>query len=72
MIMSNTRIFILGGGFAGATLATSLEKRLPSNYSITLVSKDNHITYNPFLAEVVGASIFPGHVIAPLRQMVIS
>ncbi len=64
------RIVILGGGFAGATLATSLEKNLPANCCITLVSKDNHITYNPLLAEVVGASILPGHVIAPLRQMV--
>ena len=67
---ADTHIVILGGGFAGATLATSLEKKLPSNCSITLVSKDNHITYNPLLAEVVGASILPGHVIAPLRQMV--
>jgi len=63
-------VVILGGGFAGATLATTLEKRLPHNCSITLVSKDNHITYNPLLAEVVGASILPGHVVAPLRQMV--
>ena len=39
------RIVILGGGFAGATLATSLEKNLPANCCITLVSKDNHITY---------------------------
>lgn len=68
--MTATRIVILGGGFAGATLAATLEKRLPRDTSITLVSKDNHITYNPLLAEVVGASILPGHVVAPLRQMV--
>lgn len=67
--MAGTRIVILGGGFAGATLAASLEKRLPDDCDITIVSKDNHITYNPLLAEVVGASILPGHVVAPLRQI---
>jgi NADH dehydrogenase len=68
--MPETRIVILGGGFAGSTLATALEKLLPRDCRITLVSRDNHITYHPLLAEVVGASILPGHVVAPLRQMV--
>ena len=36
----------------------------------TLVSQENYITYNPLLPEVVGASILPGHVIAPHRQMI--
>lgn len=67
--MAETRIVILGGGFAGATLAAALEKRLPDDCNITIVSKENHITYNPLLAEVVGASILPGHVVAPLRQI---
>ncbi|NNF95893.1 MAG: FAD-dependent oxidoreductase, partial [Halobacteria archaeon] len=67
--VAGTRIVILGGGFAGATLAASLEKHLPGNCDITIVSKENHITYNPLLAEVVGASILPGHVVAPLRQI---
>ena len=67
--MAETKIVILGGGFAGATLAAALEKRLPDDCKITIVSKDNHITYNPLLAEVVGASILPGHVVAPLRQI---
>ena len=68
--MTKTHIVIIGGGFAGSTLARALEKRLPPDCNITLISKDNHITYNPLLAEVVGASILPGHVVAPLRQMV--
>ena len=68
--MNTTHIVIIGGGFAGSTLARALEKQLPPDCNITLISKDNHITYNPLLAEVVGASILPGHVVAPLRQMV--
>ncbi|MBT8079128.1 MAG: NAD(P)/FAD-dependent oxidoreductase [Gammaproteobacteria bacterium] len=67
--MPGTRIAILGGGFAGATLAAALQRRVPDDCRITIVSKENHITYNPLLAEVVGASILPGHVVAPLRQI---
>ncbi len=63
------RIVIIGGGFAGATAARHLERRLGSA-DIHLLSAENHLTYNPLLAEVVGASVLPGHVVAPLRQMV--
>lgn len=69
--MSDPRnLLIVGGGFAGITLARRLEHRLPRGWKLTLVSQDNFITYNPLLPEVVGASIMPGHVVAPLRQMI--
>ena len=61
---------IIGGGFAGTTLAASLEKQLPPEWEIYLLSKTNFVTYNPLLPEVVGASVLPGHVQAPIRQMV--
>jgi NADH dehydrogenase len=67
--MDTKTVVIIGGGFAGARLARSLERRLPEDWSIALLSRDNFITYNPLLAEVVGASLLPGHVIAPLRHM---
>jgi NADH dehydrogenase len=63
------RIVILGGGFAGATLARRLAGRLPEGWEVLLVSEESYITYNPLLAEVVGASVFPEHVVAPLRQV---
>lgn len=63
------RIVIIGGGFAGANLARTLERYLPQA-QITLLSSENYITYNPLLPEVVGASVLPSHVVAPLRQMV--
>jgi len=62
-------IAIVGGGFAGAKLAERLERSLPEEWQIVLLSRDNFITYNPLLPEVVGASLLPGHVIAPLRQV---
>ena len=61
---------IIGGGFAGTKLAESLEKNLPSDWDIFLLSKTNFVTYNPLLPEVVGASVLPGHVQAPIRQIV--
>jgi NADH:ubiquinone reductase (H+-translocating) len=63
------QIVIVGGGFAGVTLAQQLERRLPDNWRLTLISQENFITFNPLLPEVIGASILPGHAIAPHRQM---
>jgi NADH dehydrogenase len=63
-------LVIVGGGFAGITLAEQLEHQLPPGWKLTLISQENFITYNPLLPEVVGASIMPGHVVAPLRQMI--
>lgn len=67
--MQKKRIVIIGGGFAGAKLAKRLESLVPQDWDIFLLSKVNFITYNPLLPEVVGASLLPGHVQAPLRLM---
>lgn len=60
-------LVIVGGGFAGVTLARKLEGILPQDWDIFLLSKTNFITYNPLLPEVIGASVLPGHVQAPYR-----
>jgi NADH dehydrogenase len=60
---------IVGGGFAGTKAAQLLEHTLPPDWTLTLISQENFITFNPLLPEVVGASIMPSHVIAPHRQM---
>jgi NADH:ubiquinone reductase (H+-translocating) len=67
---SRKRLAIIGGGFAGSRIAQLLEHRLPPEWDLTLISQENFITFNPLLPEVIGASILPGHVIAPHRQMV--
>lgn len=66
---SNRTIVIAGGGFAGTTLARALERRLPAGWQVVLVSEESYTTFHPMLAEVVGAAVFPEHVIAPLRAM---
>ena len=67
--MTQKNLVIIGGGFAGATLAKELESRLPREWEIYILSKTNFITYNPLLPEVVGASVLPAHVESPLRLM---
>lgn len=68
--MSKTRIIILGGGFAGVKCARTLRKLLAvKNYEVVLFNKENHMVFHPMLAEVVGASLSPEDIAAPLRQM---
>lgn len=62
-------IVIIGGGFAGVTLARLLERSIPEGWDIFLLSKTNLITFNPLLPEVVGASVAPGDVVVPLRRI---
>jgi NADH dehydrogenase len=61
---------VIGGGFAGTKVTRALEHTLPPDWTLTLVSQENFITFNPLLPEVVGASLLPDHVIAPHRQMI--
>ena len=69
-LMSRIRnIVIVGGGFAGTTLAKSLQRDLRGGYRVVLVSEESYTTFNPMLAEVVGAAVFPEHVVAPIRQI---
>ncbi|WP_157266804.1 NAD(P)/FAD-dependent oxidoreductase [Azohydromonas aeria] len=62
-------VVIVGGGFGGTALARRLERRLPEGWQLTLVSEESTTTFNPLLAEVVGAAVFPEQVVAPIREM---
>lgn len=63
-------VVVVGGGFAGTQLVKKLEHQLSSDWQVVLISEENYTTFNPMLAEVVGASILPSHVIAPIRRMI--
>lgn len=67
--MQDRTLVVVGGGFAGTTLVRTLEKRLPQDWQLVLISEESYTTFNPMLPEVVGAAVFPEHVIAPLRPM---
>ncbi len=64
-----TRILILGGGFAGVTTASHLEKEFGPDPSVsfTLVSATNALLFTPMLAEVAASSLEPTHISCPLR-----
>lgn len=57
-------ILIVGGGFAGATVARRLGR-----IGATLVSDENALLFTPMLPEVASGSLEPRHVVVPLRQM---
>jgi NADH dehydrogenase len=62
-------IAIIGGGFAGTTLARVLDGKLPRGYELLLISEESHTTFTPMLPEAVGAAVFPEQIVAPIRQM---
>jgi NADH dehydrogenase len=68
--MSKRRVIIIGGGFGGVTVAQHLERKLSSEIDIVLISSENHFVFTPMLAEAVGRSISPDHVVVVGRQMV--
>src|SRR5262249_62385323 len=68
--MSEQRIVIVGGGFGGVTLSQHLERKVPPEIEIVLISSENHFVFTPMLAEVVGRSISPLHMAVAGRQMV--
>lgn len=62
--MTGPHLVILGGGFAGLTLAKAL-RRTP--YRITLVDRRNHHLFQPLLYQVATAGLAPGDIAEPIR-----
>jgi NADH dehydrogenase len=64
-----TQVVILGGGFAGVTTATHLEKQFRGDptVSFTLISETNSWLFTPMLVEVATSGLEPTHITTPLR-----
>jgi len=62
-------VVILGGGFAGLACAKRLEKvwGAETGQRVLLINAENYFVFQPFLPEVIGASIEPRHVTNPIR-----
>jgi NADH:ubiquinone reductase (H+-translocating) len=65
-----TNILVLGGGFAGAYAANTLDDlfKHDDDVAITLISRNNYMVFTPLLAEVSGNVIEPHHAVPPLRS----
>jgi len=63
------RFVIVGGGFAGVTLAQRLESLLPAQMEIIVLGAENHLVFTPMLPEVVGRTISPFDVVVAGRSL---
>src|SRR6266851_4147890 len=65
------RILIIGGGFAGLTVAMELERKLARDPSveITLVNRENFFLFTPMLHEVAASDLDLTTIVNPTRKM---
>ena len=59
------RIVILGGGFAGLTLATKLANTV---YQVILIDKNNYHQFQPLFYQVAMAGLEPASIVFPFRK----
>ena len=66
---TRTNVVIVGGGYAGASSAASLDKAFADDPSVDvwLVSKTNYLVHTPMLSEVSASAVNPQHISPPLR-----
>ena len=67
--MEMARVIIVGGGFAGVTLAEHLNRRVARDVEVVVISSENHMVFTPMLAEVAGRSLSGLDVVLPGRQI---
>lgn len=60
------RIVIVGGGFAGLTVAKDLAK---SNYQVVLIDKNNYHQFQPLFYQVAMAGLEPSSIVFPFRKL---
>jgi NADH dehydrogenase len=59
------RIVIIGGGFAGLTLARKLSK---ASFQIVLIDKNNYHQFQPLFYQVAMAGLEPSSIVFPIRK----
>lgn len=60
------RVVVVGGGFAGLTLARKLAK---SRFQVVLIDKNNYHQFQPLFYQVAMAGLEPSSIVFPLRKV---
>jgi NADH dehydrogenase len=60
------RVVIVGGGFAGLTLARKLAK---SEFQVVLIDKNNYHQFQPLFYQVAMAGLEPSSIVFPFRKV---
>ena len=63
----DTRVVIIGAGFAGIRLAKSLGHK---NFQVVLVDKHNYHTFQPLLYQVSSSGLEPDSIAYPVRKII--
>jgi len=60
---------VLGGGFGGLQAAIGLERLLPAEDQILLVSEQNFFLFTPLLPQIASSKINPRHIVQTIREI---
>lgn len=64
---SNPRVVIIGGGFAGVSLAKKLKNK---NFQVVLLDKHNYHNFQPLMYQVATGGLEAGSIAYPIRKIV--
>jgi NADH:ubiquinone reductase (H+-translocating) len=64
----SAHVVILGGGYGGLYAAKRLERKLPRDAQITIVSDENFMLFTPLLPGAAAGTLEPRHVVVSLRD----
>jgi len=63
------RVVVLGGGFGGLQAAIGLDRLLPKDDEILLVSEQNFLLFTPLLPQIASSKINPRHIVQTIRDI---
>lgn len=63
------KIIVFGGGFGGVACAINLSKKLPKDYSITLIDRNSFHTFTPSLYEVASSEEPQKNIAIPFSEI---
>ncbi len=64
--MTQPRVVVVGGGFAGLYLAKALSGQA---VAVTVIDRNNHHLFQPMLYQVATAALSPGDIASPIRSI---